>query len=116
VGSWVARRFNLGEDQVRALVAAGAGAGIGAAFNAPIAGMLFALEVILRSFSARHMSGIVLASVSAAITSQSLVGPELALSAGVYHLGSFAELLPYAGLALVVVIVGIFFLQLLDRM
>ncbi|HZD24309.1 MAG TPA: chloride channel protein, partial [Acidimicrobiia bacterium] len=42
IGSWISRRFHLGEDQVRSLVAAGAGAGIGASFNAPIAGMLFA--------------------------------------------------------------------------
>ena len=68
VGSVISRRFNLGEDQVRSLVAAGAGAGIGAAFNAPIAGMLFALEVILSSFAARHMSAIVIASITAAVT------------------------------------------------
>lgn len=116
VGSWVSRRFGLGEDQVRALVAAGAGAGVGAAFNAPIAGMLFALEVILRSFSARHMSGIVVASVAAAITSQTLVGPELSLTAGAYHLGSFPELIAYAGLALVIVVVGILFLRLIDTL
>jgi CIC family chloride channel protein len=70
VGSVISRRFNLGEDQVRSLVAAGAGAGIGAAFNAPIAGMLFALEVILSSFAARHMSAIVIASITAAITTR----------------------------------------------
>ena len=106
VGSWISRRFGLGEDQVRSLVAAGAGAGIGAAFNAPIAGMLFALEVILSSFAARHMSSIVIASIAAAITSRMLVGPELALDTGFYRLNSFAELIPYAGLAIVVVVVG----------
>lgn len=116
VGSWVSRRFGLGEDQVRSLVAAGAGAGIGAAFNAPIAGMLFALEVILSSFAARHMSSIVIASIAAAITSSLLVGPELALDTGFYRLHSFAELIPYAGLAIVVVGVGLFFLWLIDRM
>lgn len=116
VGSWVSRRFGLGEDQVRSLVAAGAGAGIGAAFNAPIAGMLFALEVILSSFAARHMSSIVIASIAAAITSRLLVGPELALDTGIYRLSSFAELIPYAALALVVVLVGLVFLALIDRM
>lgn len=115
VGSWVSRRFGLGEDQVRSLVAAGAGAGIGAAFNAPIAGMLFALEVILSSFAARHMSSVVIASITAAITSQLLVGPELALSTGSYT-SSFPELIAYAGLAILVVGVGLFFLWLLDRM
>jgi chloride channel protein, CIC family len=114
VGSWVARRFKLGEEQVRSLVAAGAGAGVGAAFNAPIAGMLFALEVILGSFAARHMSAIVIASVVAAITSQQLVGSELAITAGTYTLNSASELLAYAAMALLIVAVGYFFLRLLD--
>lgn len=114
VGSWISRRFKLGEDEVRSLVAAGAGAGIGASFNAPIAGMLFALEVILSSFSARHMSSVVVASVAAAITTQSIVGEELALSAGSYRLHSFAELVPYAAMAIVIVAIGFFFLRLLD--
>ncbi len=114
VGSWISRRFHLGEDQVRSLVAAGAGAGIGASFNAPIAGMLFALEVILVSFAPRHMSAVVIASVTAAITSQTLVGEELALAGGRYGLGSFPELILYAALALVIVAVGWFFLRFLD--
>ncbi|MCI0425930.1 MAG: chloride channel protein [Actinobacteria bacterium] len=114
VGSVVSKRFGLGEDQVRSLVAAGAGAGVGAAFNAPIAGMLFALEVILSSFAPRHMSAIVIASVAAAITSQSIVGTDLALQAGTYQLGSPAELLAYTGLALIVVVLGYFFLNFLD--
>jgi CIC family chloride channel protein len=112
IGSVVSKRFNLGEDQVRSLVAAGAGAGIGATFNAPIAGMLFALEVILSSFAARHMSAIVIASVTAAVTTQSLVGDELAIRADVYQLGDPRELLLYAGLAIAVVAVGILFLRL----
>jgi chloride channel protein, CIC family len=116
VGAWVSRRFGLGEDQVRSLVAAGAGAGVGAAFNAPIAGMLFALEVILVSFAARHMSAVVIASVVAAITSQTLVGAELAITAGVYRMGAFSELLAYAAMAVVIVAVGYFFLRLLDRL
>lgn len=115
VGSWISRRFNLGEDQVRSLVAAGAGAGIGASFNAPIAGMLFALEVILVSFAPRHMSAIVIASVAAAITSERIVGEELAINAGTYQLNSFAELGLYAGMALVIVAIGFFFLRFLDR-
>ncbi len=116
IGSKVARMFNLGEDQVRSLVAAGAGAGIGAAFNAPIAGMLFALEVILSSFAVRHMSSIVVASVAAAITSRRLVGEELALNASRYTLGDPRELILYAGLAIVVVGAALLFLRVLDKL
>ncbi|MFV1962711.1 MAG: chloride channel protein, partial [Acidimicrobiia bacterium] len=110
VGSWVSRTFKLGEEEVRSLVAAGGGAARGASFNAPIAGMLFALEVILSSFAPKHMSAIVIASVAAAITSGSIVGEELALQAGVYGLSSFWELVIYAGMAMAVVVVGFLFL------
>lgn len=113
IGSWLSRRFHMGEDQVRSLVAAGAGAGIGASFNAPISGMLFALEVILISFAPRHMSSIVIASVSAAITTRTIVGEESVLSAGFYD-STFPELGLYALLGLLVVVVGFFFLRLLD--
>ncbi len=116
IGSVISRRFNLGEDQVRSLVAAGAGAGIGAAFNAPIAGMLFALEVILSSFAARHMSAIVIASVTAAVTSRTIVGAELELQTDVYRLQEFSELILYAGLALAIVLIGVLFLNGLGRL
>ena len=116
VGSWVSRSFKLGEEEVRSLVAAGAGAAIGASFNAPIAGMLFALEVILSSFAPKHMSAIVIASVAAAITSESIVGEELALQTGIYNLNSVWELGIYAVMAIAVVVVGVFFLKLLDRL
>ena len=116
IGSVLSRRFHFSEDQIRSLVAAGAGAGIGASFNAPIAGMLFALEVILVSFAARHMSAIVIASVAAAVTTQAIVGEEDAITAGTYELNSASELLLYAGLAIAVVAVGFFFLRLLDRL
>lgn len=114
IGSWLSRRFNMGEDQVRSLVAAGAGAGVGASFNAPIAGMLFALEVILVSFAPRHMSSVVVASVTAAITTRSIVGEELAINAGAYSLRSFTELPLYGLLALLIVAVGFVFLRTID--
>lgn len=114
VGSSISRRFGLGEDQVRSLVAAGAAAGIGASFNAPIAGMLFALEVILGSFAVRHMSAVVLSSVAAAVTLESLVPEEELLRGGIYELGDPRELILYAGLAVAAVIAAYLFLRLLD--
>jgi chloride channel protein, CIC family len=114
IGSVVSRSFRMGEDQVRSMVAAGAGAGIGASFNAPIAGMLFALEVIIGSFAVRHVSAIVIASVVAAITTRSLVGAELTLRATSYSFDDFRLLFLYIGLALLAAFAGIAFLKLLD--
>ena len=115
IGSSIARHTKLSEDQVRSLVAAGAGAAVGASFNAPIAGMLFAMEVILGSFASRHLSSVVVASVAAAVTTRSLVGAEVALRAPVYRLYDIRELLLYAILGLLVVPVAWGFLKLLDK-
>ncbi len=115
LGSKLARTFHLGEDQVISLVAAGAGAGIGATFNAPIAGMLFALEVILSSFAVRHMSAIVVASVAAAITTRSLIHENFTLSPDKFDQPDYRELILYVALALVIVVTAVLFLKILRR-
>ncbi|MFT5563845.1 MAG: CIC family chloride channel protein [Myxococcota bacterium] len=74
IGSTLAQRFHLGEEQVRALVAAGAAAGIGAAFNAPIGGMLFAIEVIVGGLRSRSLQIIVVSSVAGSVVARLLVG------------------------------------------
>ena len=115
IGSSLARYTHFGEDQIRSLVAAGAGAGIGASFNAPIAGMLFAMEVILGNFAIRHLNAVVVASVAAAVTTRSIVGQENILSGPAHQLGEPAELLLYAVLGLLAVGFGILFLRILDN-
>jgi CIC family chloride channel protein len=114
IGSSFARYTHFGEDQIRSLVAAGAGAGIGASFNAPIAGMLFAMEVILGNFAIRHLNAVVVASVAAAVTTRSIVGQESILSGPAHQLEAPAELLLYAVLGLLAVAFGILFLRVLD--
>ncbi|MFQ5948922.1 MAG: chloride channel protein, partial [Acidimicrobiia bacterium] len=115
IGSSLARYSRLGEDQIRSLVAAGAGAAIGASFNAPIAGMLFAMEVILGHFAVRHLNAVVVASVAAAVTSRSLVGEERILQAFPYRVVDARELLLYALLGVLVVGVAYVFLRVLNR-
>jgi CIC family chloride channel protein len=114
IGSSVARRTGLGEDKIRSLVAAGAGAAIGASFNAPIAGMLFAMEVMLRAFSVRHLSAVVVASVAAAVTNESLVGSEQLLRAPSYGVIDPRELVLYAAVGLLAVIAGYGLLKMLN--
>lgn len=113
IGSSFARYTGFGHDQIRSLVAAGAGAGVGASFNAPIAGMLFAMEVILRSFSVRHLNAIVITSVIAAVTTQQLVGDERILQSPAYDLTDPLQLVLYAALAVVAVLFGVAFLRVL---
>jgi len=70
LGQWV----GLGAEEIKLLVAAGAAGAIGATFNAPIAGVLFALEVILGSFAARSFGLVVVASVTATAVVQPVLG------------------------------------------
>lgn len=111
IGSKLARLTGFDHDHIRSLVAAGAGAAIGASFNAPIAGMLFAMEVILGSFAIRHLNAVVIASVGAAVTADLLIGKELILSSPPYELGDPKELILYAILALLAVGIGIIILR-----
>lgn len=104
----------LSENDIQVLVAAGAGAGISATFNAPIAGMFFAMEVILREFSARHVHTIVVASVAGAVVSRSLIGEELTFIVPAYRLDDPRQLLLYGVLGLVTVAAAWLFLVSLD--
>ncbi len=65
LGSIVGQVLKLSEDRVRTLVACGAAGGIAATFNAPIAGAVFALEVLLRRFGSVYFGAVVISAVTA---------------------------------------------------
>lgn len=81
VGSFLGQLFRFGAGRVRIMVAAGAAAGISAAFNAPLAGAFFALEEILGSLAISAFPPVVVASVMAAVVTQAFYGnsPAIAL-------------------------------------
>lgn len=115
IGSLAGRRLKMHEGAVISLAAAGAGAGIAATFNAPIAGMFFAMEVILGSFAVRHLHTVVIATVSGAVVSHSLIGEGLTFDlATTQRLQHPAELLAYGALGLLAVGFGLVFLWSLD--
>ena len=114
LGSFVGRRLRLSEGDLISLVAAGAGAGIAATFNAPIAGMFFAMEVILGSFSVRHLHTVVVATVAGAVVSHSILGKGLTFVVSPHSLGHPTELLAYAGLGVLTVAGGLVLLWSLD--
>lgn len=115
LGSTVGQVLNVPPDLVRALVACGAAGGISATFNAPIAGAVFALEVILRDFSARAFSLVVLSSVAAAAVSRAILGNFPAFRVPEYALGSAWELGLYVLLGVVAAGVGKLFIVLLYK-
>jgi len=105
------RWFRLSDERRRNLVAVAAAGGIAATFNAPIAGVLFALEEILGKFEGRYFSLVVIGSVSATAVSRTFLGEEPAFPVPAdYTLNSPFELPLYmllgimaAGLGVVII-------------
>ncbi len=73
-GSWLGQRLQLPNNSSRLLVGCGAAGAIAAAFNTPLAGVVFAMEVIMMEYSIANFIPIILAAVSAATLSQSVFG------------------------------------------
>jgi len=78
-GSVLARRLGVPRKHVITLIGCGAAAGISSIFNAPIAGVFFALEILLRDFSLKTFMPIVIASVFATAMTQVVMGDNEAI-------------------------------------
>lgn len=80
-GSFVSRLLRTGPESAPVLVGCGSAAGMAAIFNAPIAAVLFVLEVLLRDFSTRTLAPILVASVFGTAVAQAILGTGEALFA-----------------------------------
>lgn len=113
LGSTVGQWLKLSDDRIRNLVACGAAAGIAATFNAPIAGALFALEVILGEFTIGYFSTVVIASVTASIIGRIFFGNVPAFPILHYIPGAPVEWPLYVVLGVMAAFVGVLFLRVL---
>ncbi len=111
LGSAIGQWLRVGESNLRLLVACGAAGGISATFNAPIAGVFFALELILRDFEVRSFGSVVLASVTADVISRAAFGSSSFLPLPPFTIVNFGEYPLYALLGLVAALVGIAFVR-----
>ncbi len=106
LGSTFGQLLRMSDDRVRTLVACGAAGGIAATFNAPIAGVFFALEIILGEFTTRAFGVVVLASLTASVIGRAAFGNVAAFPVPSYELVSVSELPLYALLAALAAVVG----------
>jgi CIC family chloride channel protein len=115
LGSTLGQILHMSDDRIRNLVACGAAGGIAATFNSPIAGVIFALEIILGEFSMGYFSTVVISSVTASVIGRIFMGNVPAFPVPPYSMVSPWELLLYAGLGMVAAVVAIIFVWTLYK-
>lgn len=91
-GSLLGQKLSLPNNAIRTLVGCGTAAGIAASFNTPLAGVAFALEVVMMEYSVASFIPVILAAVSAATLSNVLLGTEPAFAVPTMRLDSLAEM------------------------
>jgi H+/Cl- antiporter ClcA len=91
-GSLLGQRLALPNNVIRTLVGCGTAAGIAASFNTPLAGVVFALEVVMLEYSVASFIPVILAAVSATTLSNAVFGTAPAFSVPPLQLGSLDEL------------------------
>ena len=109
LASLVGRWMRLSPRRVRDLVPVGAAGALAAAFNTPVAAVLFALEEIIGDMNAPLLGSTVVASVAAVIVERSILGNEPLFHVPTYQLVHPAELLAYAVLGVLGGVVSLLF-------
>lgn len=115
IGSNIARFFSFNDRQRVTLVGCGAAGAISSIFNAPIAGLVFVLEVVLGEWSTVNIVPIAVASVAGTEVSRLLNGNQIAFSHHSFHI-SFQDIIACAGLAMVTAFMSVCLTRLLRGM
>ncbi|MGC2321072.1 MAG: chloride channel protein [Terriglobales bacterium] len=111
LASVVGRRLKLSRDKLRMFAPVGAAAGLAAAFNTPIAAVLFVIEEVIGRWSAGVLGAVVLAAVSSVVVERWFLGAEPLFRAPGYRLESPGELFAYAILGVVAGLAAIVFVK-----
>ncbi|MGD1870675.1 MAG: chloride channel protein [Neomegalonema sp.] len=91
ISSLVSRYLKLAPHDARTVMGCAVAAAVSASFNAPLAGALFALEVVLGHYAVRAFAPITIASVAGAVISRSYFGDEAAFAIPSVAFGSYAQ-------------------------
>ena len=111
IGSRLGQAMGMPTRRLRTLVACGAAAGIAGTFNAPVAGALFSVEVILGEFGAAQFSPIVISSVLATVVTRAWRGDAAIFSPPACTFASAWELIPYLLLAVLCGLVSFVYIR-----
>jgi len=115
MGSATGQLYNTSTQRMRTFVACGAAGAIAATFNAPIAGVMFAIEIIMGEFAIEHFSPTVVSSVIATAISHQLTGNIPSFIIPPYELVSIVELGNYAVLGLAAALVALLYTNVLYK-
>ncbi len=113
IASTAGRRLGLSEDHVRSLIPVGTAAAVAAAFNTPLAAVLFTLEEILADLHARVVGSVVIGAATSWIILRLLLGDEPLFHVPAYRLVHPLEFFAYALLGVLGGLVSTGFVKLL---
>ncbi|MFI5660896.1 chloride channel protein [Streptomyces sp. NPDC051684] len=113
LGSTLGRYVKVTEERMKLLVACGAAGGIAATFNAPLAGVFFAMELILQAFTLEAFGAAVLASVTASVIGRAAFGDVAFLHLPAFHVDHLGQYALFALLGVVAGAVGVGFSRIL---
>jgi CIC family chloride channel protein len=113
IASVLARWFGLSEEKIKSLLPVGAAAALAAAFNTPIAAVLFSLEEVMGDLHAPLLGSVVLSSATSWIVLHLLLGDEPLFHVPAYHLVHPIEFVNYAILGVIGGFVCVGFVRLL---
>jgi len=108
LGLWL----KLPDNSLRPLVACGVAAAIAASFNTPLAGVIFAMEVVLMEYTIVGFIPVILAAVAGTALTQLVFGPDIVFTGGISPAIDLFELPVMAGLGLLVALAAVAYIKL----